>query len=195
MCGFEQQIRSVQKKVTVLSFTSSNMSLADWTQMTCFKSRKAAWRVVTVTFWRIWRLCKTSESNMIYHPSPQRSVSIIRENLCLLTPDSRLPDPSVPASHPRSCVSPSFLARWRCPPWSETPGAPWPRAAPRLSPWPLTRTPHHQYENDISFQIDNIWARTFWSAAGRRAKMAAWIIKNCCSSLMSNFPKQQRMTG
>lgn len=74
-CGFEQQIRSVQKKVTALSFTSrrSNMSLAAWTRLTCFKSRKAAWWDVTVTFWCVCCLCKTTEPTVIYQPrSPEK---------------------------------------------------------------------------------------------------------------------------
>lgn len=132
-----------------------NVSVADSTRLTCFKSRKAAWWVGTVTFRRV--VFGKQRSQMWFTgPVPQRSVSIIRENLRLLTPDSRLPDPSVPASGPRPRVCPSSLARWRSRPWSGTPGAPWPGAAPRSSPWPLARTPKIiSMKNDISFQIDN----------------------------------------
>ena len=52
MCGFEHQIRCVQKKVTLLSGRRKE-ALARWTWRTCFKSRKAARWVATVTFWPV----------------------------------------------------------------------------------------------------------------------------------------------
>lgn len=59
----------------------SNVSLVDWTRRTCFKSRKAAWWVVTVTFWRVVK----QQSQMWFStPVPREAFQLSEKTGCWL---------------------------------------------------------------------------------------------------------------